>query len=146
MKNWLKNNRASIIMLLLAAVLFAVVRILVAPKTEAASVSGDYAEYENAVVVQILSDGTEQDAASDGGYRGEQLLLAEVKTGQYAGETMQAYNYVSPLYGVPLKVGDGCTLIISTYENGDVSATVYEFNRTTPVCIVLGLFLLSHHQ
>ena len=67
MKNWLKNNRASIIMLLLAAVLFAVVRILVAPKTEAASVSGDYAEYENAVVVQILSDGTEQDAASDGG-------------------------------------------------------------------------------
>ena len=55
---------------------------------------------------------------------------------------MQVYNYVSPLYGVPLKVGDGCTLTISTYENGDVSATVYEYNRTTPVLIVLGLFLL----
>ena len=142
MKDRIKSSRATIIVLLIAAILFAVVRILVAPKTEAADVSGDYAEYENAVVVQVLSDGTEQDAASDGGYRGEQLLLAEVKTGQYAGETMQVYNYVSPLYGVPLKVGDGCTLIVSTYENGDVSATVYEFNRTTPVWIVLGLFLL----
>lgn len=142
MKDRIKSSRATIIVLLIAAILFAVVRILVAPKTEAADVSGDYAEYENAVVVQVLSDGTEQDAASDGGYRGEQLLLAEVKTGQYAGETIQVYNYVSPLYGVPLKVGDGCTLIVSTYENGDVSATVYEFNRTTPVWIVLGLFLL----
>ena len=142
MKDRIKSSRATIIVLLIAAILFAIVRILVAPKTEAADVSGDYAEYENAVVVQILSDGTEQDAASDGGYRGEQLLLAEVKTGQYAGETMQVYNYVSPLYGVPLKVGDGCTLIVSTYENSDVSATVYEFNRTTPVWIVLGLFLL----
>ena len=142
MKDRIKSSRATIIVLLLAAILFAVVRILVTPKTEAADVSGDYAEYENAVVVQVLSDGTEQDAASDGGYRGEQLLLAEVKTGQYAGETMQVYNYVSPLYGVPLKVGDGCTLVVSTYENGDVSATVYEFNRTTPVWIVLGLFLL----
>ena len=115
MKDRIKSSRATIIVLLIAAILFAVVRILVAPKTEAADVSGDYAEYENAVVVQVLSDGTEQDAASDGGYRGEQLLLAEVKTGQYAGETMQVYNYVSPLYGVPLKVGDGCTLTVSTY-------------------------------
>ena len=141
MKDWINNNRVSIIVLLLAAILFAAVRIMVAPKTEAADVSGDYAEYENAVVTQILSDGTEADETSDGGYRGEQLLLAEVKTGQYAGETMQVYNYVSPLYGVPLQVGDGCTLIISTYESGDVSATVYEFNRTVPVWIVLGLFL-----
>ncbi len=141
MKEWLKKNRVSIIVLLLAAVLFAAVRILVAPRAEAQDVSGDYAEYENAVVTQILSDGAEPDETADGGYRGEQLLLAEVKTGQYAGETMQVYNYVSPLFGAPLQVGDGCTLVISTYESGDVSATVYEYNRTTPVIIVLGLFL-----
>ena len=142
MKNWLKHNRAAVIVLVIAAILFILARMAFAPKTEAAELSGDYAEYENAVVVQILSDSTEPDETADGGYRGEQLLLAEVKTGQYAGETMQVYNYVSPLYGVPLKVGDGCTLTISTYENGDVSATVYEYNRTTPVLIVLGPFLL----
>ena len=142
MKNWLKHNRAAVIVLVIAALLFVLARMAFAPKTETAELTGDYAEYENAVVVQVLSDSTEPDETADGGYRGEQLLLAEVKTGQYAGETMQVYNYVSPLYGVPLKVGDGCTLTISTYENGDVSATVYEYNRTTPVLIVLGLFLL----
>lgn len=142
MKDWLKHNRAAVIVLVIAAILFALARMAFAPKKETAELTGDYAEYENAVVVQVLSDSTEADETADGGYRGEQLLLAEVKTGQYAGETMQVYNYVSPLYGVPLKVGDGCTLTISTYENGDVSATVYEYNRTTPVLIVLGLFLL----
>jgi uncharacterized membrane protein len=131
-----------VIILIIAAVLFALTRMLVAPKTEAAEHSGDYAEYENAVVLQILSDSTEPDETAEGAMRGEQLLLTEVKTGQYAGETMQVYNYVSPLYGVPLRTGDGCTLVISTYANGDVSATVYEFNRTTAVWIVLGLFLL----
>ena len=142
MKNWLKHNRAAVIVLVIAAILFALARMAFAPKTETAELTGDYAEYENAVVVQVLSDSTEPDETADGGYRGEQLLLAEVKTGQYAGETMQVYNYVSPLYGVPLKVGDGCTLTISTYENGDVTATVYEYNRTTAVWIVLALFLL----
>lgn len=142
MKDWLKHNRAAVIVLVIAAILFALARMAFAPKNETAELTGDYAEYENAVVVQVLSDSTEADETADGGYRGEQLLLAEVKTGQYAGETMQVYNYVSPLYGVPLKVGDGCTLTISTYENGDVTATVYEYNRTTPVLIVLGLFLL----
>ena len=142
MKNWLKHNRAAVIVLVIAALLFVLARMAFAPKRETAELTGDYAEYENAVVVQVLSDSTEADETADGGYRGEQLLLAEVKTGQYAGETMQVYNYVSPLYGVPLKVGDGCTLTISTYENGDVTATVYEFNRTTAVWIVLALFLL----
>ena len=142
MKNWLKNNRAAVIVLVIAALIFVLARMAFAPKAEKTEPAGDYAEYENAVVVQILSDGTEADEAADGGYRGEQLLLAEVKTGQYAGETMQVYNYVSPLFGVPLKVGDGCTLVISTYENGDANATVYEYNRTTAVWIVLGLFLL----
>lgn len=142
MKDWLKNNRVSVIVLVIAALIFVLARMAFAPKTEAAELTGDYAEYENAVVVQILSDNTEPDETADGGYRGEQLLLAEIKTGQYAGETMQVYNYVSPLYGAPLKVGDSCTLVISTYENGDANATVYEYNRTVPVWIVLGLFLL----
>ncbi len=142
MRDWFKTNRTTVIILIIAAVLFALTRMLVAPKTEAAEHSGDYAEYENAVVLQILADSTEPDETAEGAMRGEQLLLTEVKTGQYAGETMQVYNYVSPLYGVPLRTGDGCTLVISTYANGDVSATVYEFNRTTAVWIVLGLFLL----
>lgn len=141
---WLRKNRAALIVMLIAAVIFALVRLMVAPTSAAqGELTGDYAEYENGRILQILSDSTEPDETADGGARGEQLLLVEVKTGQYAGQTLQVYNYVGPLYGVPLKVGDGCTLVISTYKNGDVQASVYEFNRTAPVLVVLGLFLLA---
>ena len=139
---WLNHHRAALIALMLAAVIFGAVRALVAPAPAEAVLTGDYAEYENGNVTQILSDTTEPDPTADGGDRGEQLLLVEITTGQYAGDTLQVYNYASPLYGAPLKVGDGCTLIISTYEIGDVSATVYEYNRTAPLIIVVGLFLL----
>ena len=140
--SWLRKNRAALLVLLAALVIFAAVRVLVAPEKAEAAQAGEYAEYENGTVTQVLSDSTEPDPAADGGYRGEQMLLVEVSTGQYAGESLQAYNYAGPLYGVPLKVGDPCTLIISTHENGDVNATVYEYNRTVPLLVVIGLFLL----
>ena len=104
--------------------------------------AGDYVEYDNGRVLEILSDSTESDEASDGAFRGEQMMLVEVTTGQYKGEQLQVYNYVGPLYGIPLKSGDSVTLTVSTFENGDVQATVYEYNRSTPVLIVVGLFLL----
>ena len=137
-----KIPRATVIVLLIAALLFVLVRVLAAPpKAEDRPQSGDYAEYENGVVTQVLSDSSEYDDVSEGP-RGEQLLLVEVKTGQYAGKTLQVHNYVNPLFGGQLKTGDGTTLIISTYQSGEVTATVYEYNRALPVLIVIALFLL----
>ncbi len=103
----------------------------------------DYSEYERAVVTEILSDNTEADPVSDGAYRGEQMLIAEVKTGQYKGKSMKAYNYVGPLYGSPLKKGDSVILSISTYGTGEVTASVFEYNRFYPVAAVLILFILA---
>ena len=103
----------------------------------------DYSEYERAVVTEILSDNTEADPVSDGAYRGEQMLIAEVKTGQYKGKSMKAYNYVGPLYGSPLKKGDSVVLSISTYGTGEVTATVFEYNRFYPVAAVLIFFILA---
>jgi uncharacterized membrane protein len=136
------TSRRTFAVLLAAALLFIALRALVAPEERgAAPPEGDYAEYENGTVTQLLTDSTERDDTADGGYRGEQMLLVAVKTGQYAGETMLTYNYVSPLYGVPLAVGDGCTLVISTYANGDHRATVYEYDRSRGVLAVLAAFL-----
>ena len=75
--------------------------------------------------------------------RGEQLLLAQVRSGQYKGETMQVYNYVGPLYGQPLKVGQRAVLLISTYEDGSHTATVYEYDRAVGLAVIVGLFLLA---
>ena len=72
----------SIIVLAAALVLFVVLRVIAAPEDAAPTTDGDYAEYENAVVTNVLSDTTFADPTADNALRGEQLLLAEVKTGR----------------------------------------------------------------
>ena len=130
-------------MLAAALVLFIVVRAIAAPeKTEKIDAEA-YAEYENAVITAVLSDNTFTDPAADNALRGEQLLLAEVKTGQYKGETLQVYGYVGPLYGVQLKEGDSATLLISTYADGTHTATVYEYNRLPVLAVIVALFLIA---
>lgn len=142
LQQWLREEKWTCIVLLAAAVLFAAARVWAASGTETEpSEATEYAEYETGVIRQILSDSTQVDPTADGGYRGEQLMLVEVTSGRYKGETLQAYNYVGPLYGVPLGEGDGVTLIISTYDDGSHLATVYEYNRATPLLLVAAVFL-----
>lgn len=132
----------SIIVLAAALVLFVILRVIAAPEDTAPTTDGDYAEYENAVVTNALSDTTFADPTADNALRGEQLLLAEVKTGRYKGETLQVSNYVGPLYGGRVEVGDGVTLLISTYSDGNHTATVYEYNRMTVLIIIALAFVL----
>ena len=140
---WWTRNRLSCIILAAAVVLFAAVRMLAVSHEQPQPRGEEYAEYESAVITDILADSTEQDPVSDGGYRGEQLLLAEVRTGQYKGETMQVYNYVGPLYGQALKEGQRAVVLISTYADGEHTATVYEFDRAIGLAVIVGLFLLA---
>ena len=140
---WWRENRVSCLVLAAALVLFLAVRVIAAPEKETAIDAAEYAEYENAVITEVLSDNTFTDPAADNALRGEQILLAEVKTGQYKGEIMQVYGYVGPLYGGQLKVGDGATLLISTYADGSHVATVYEYNRLPALAVIVALFLIA---
>ena len=138
----LSHSWPSLLVLFVAALLFLLSQHLLREAPEDGPAPQDYVEYEKGVVTQVLSDSCQQDPASDGGWRGEQMLLVLVKSGQYEGETLLSYNYVGPLYGVPLSEGDGVVLTISTYGNGKHTATVFEFNRLPALLIVLGLFFL----
>ena len=141
--SWLRRNRRSIAVLLLAAVIFALAWAWAHGGEKAAPPHrADYAEYENGRVTEILSDNSKADEASDGGYRGEQALTVLMKTGQYTGQSLLAHNYIGPLYGSPLKVGDPVTVLISTYSDGTVSATIYEYNRVWILAGVILAFLL----
>ena len=140
---WWRENRVSCLVLAAALVLFLAVRAIAAPEKETAIDAAEYAEYENAVITEVLSDNTFTDPAADNALRGEQILLAEVKTGQYKGEIMQVYGYVGPLYGGQLKVGDGATLLISTYADGSHVATVYEYNRLPALAVIVAMFLIA---
>ena len=141
-----KNRKADIpalICLAIAAVMFLIASRALSPSKGGDKGAEDYIEYELARVKAILSDTCETDPSSDGAYRGEQLIIAEVLTGQYRGLSLQAYNFVSPLYGVPVKEGDRVCLGINTYSDGSVRSTVYEFARWRPLLICLALFVLS---
>ena len=143
MKKWFSDNKNTIILLLVCAVIFIVGCVLASPEKSDSTFAEEYSEYERAKVVQILADNTVQDETSDGGWRGEQLMLVEVLTGQYSGKTIQVSNFVGPLYGVPLNEGDGAVVAISTYSDGSFIGTVYEFDRLVPMIIVVLLFLVS---
>lgn len=140
---WWREYRMTCLVLAAAVAVFIAARLIAVPAASGNSEPEEYAEYENGVITQILADNTVTDPTSDGAARGEQLLLVDVKTGQYAGETLQVYNYVGPLYGGTLKEGQGVTLIISTYSGGMHTATVFEYNRTLPLIVIVGLFLLT---
>lgn len=140
---WLRENKWTCVVLAAALAVLLAARLLAAPVPVQSDEPENRADYESASVDQIHSDSTEKDPASDNGYRGEQLLLVTVHSGDYKGQQMQVYNYVGPLYGGPLKVGDRATVLISTYSDGTVNATVYEFDRLLPLCIVLVLFIAA---
>ena len=139
----LKKQLPLCILLLCSAIIFAVACKLAAPEPEEHIMAEDYAEYERGTVTMVLSDNTERDASSDNSWRGEQLLLVEVTTGQYKGQTLQVSNYVGPLYSVPLNAGDSAVLIISTYADGTHIGTVYEYDRLLPTIFIIGLFILA---
>lgn len=145
MKAFINDNKRTIAVLLAAAVIFVAARIWVSPASgeDAGAEPEEYAEYDTGTVLEILSDNTEADDAADGAYRGDQLMLVEITSGRYEGETMQVYNYVGPLYGAPLKVGDSAVLIVSTYADGSHTATVYEFNRLLALAAIIALFVIA---
>jgi uncharacterized membrane protein len=139
---WLKREKWGVALLALAAALFAAACLWLRPEAADPAPKADYVEYEKAVVTAVLSDNTASDPASDGGWRGEQTLTVEVKSGRYAGQTMLVYNYVGPLSGVPVGEGDGVTLSVSTYSDGTHRATVYEYNRIGALIAVAAVFFL----
>ncbi len=112
-------------------------------ENETGAAAGDYAEYEKGTVLAVTEDTAVPDEAADGAYRGRQTLTVQVRTGRYQGRTLtDVYHYVGPLSSVPVKEGDGVALILSTYADGSLRASVYEYDRIPALAIVLALFCL----
>ena len=139
---WLRRNWPSLLVLFLAALLFLGVRLALREENEAAELAGDYVEYERGTVTMLLSDTCFSDPIAEGSQRGVQDMIVEAETGQYAGTSFSAKNYVYPMYGGAVKEGDSVSLIISTYASGEVFVEVFQYNRITPLLIVVGIFFL----
>ena len=139
----LRRNGKTILALILAAAIFVGLYLYAHSGTTAPSQQAEeYAEYESGKVLEILTDNCEPDPTAEGAYRGEQTLLVEVTSGQYKGQTILTDHAVGPLYGEPAKAGQRVTLILSTYADGTVRASVYEYDRSLPIALVLAVFFL----
>lgn len=144
MIQWLKNNTKSIIVVCFCLVAFVICALWANSGNEKSDDKpANMAEYENGKVIEILKDNTYQDDTADKAWRGEQMLTAIVTTGRYKGETLLVYNYVGPVYSVPVKKGDLITMIISSYADGTHNATVYEINRIPGILIITAIFALT---
>ncbi len=141
-QNTIKIEKKTVIALVIAALIFVALFMGVHEAKEPGVEADDILEYEKGTVVTVLSDSTQQDPASDGAYRGEQMLTVRIESGRYEGEELLVYNYVGPLYGVPVNEGDGVTLAVSTRPGGEHTATVYEYNRIPAVAIILVVFFI----
>lgn len=140
-----RSNRtaaASVLVVVLILGIFAALYFYAHDAEENTIKPTEYAEYEKGRVVEILMDNCEVSEVAENAYRGDQKLLVKVTSGQYKGETMLVSGFVGPIYGEPAKVGQSVVLSINTYANGDHTATVYEYNRTPIVFLILGIFVL----
>jgi uncharacterized membrane protein len=105
--------------------------------------SSSYNEYETAVVTSVIDDVSSKSELFEDNYVGSQTLLIRVTSGQYAGSTMSADNYLGALYGTHLAEGDSVVVSIYTSDNSVSSVTVYDFNRTFPVMVIVALFIIA---
>ena len=137
---WFRKEKWSVLLLVFAAAVFLIAQTMLSGETGSTEKGEEYAEYETGTVTEIISDTTWQDETADNAWRGEQTLVMEVTSGQYKGDSLLVNNYIGPLYGVPLEKGDSASIIINTYSNKEVKATVYEYNRIEPLIGILLVF------
>ena len=140
---WLRRNWIALVVLSVILAGGIALYCVAHPAAEAQNAqTGDYVEYENAVVREIISDSCEPDEISENHMRGEQKFTAEVLTGQYKGKLLLIENTVGPIYGQRFDVGDKVTISISTYSDGTIRSSVYEYDRSTAIYILTALFIV----
>ena len=150
LKELIKSEKNSVIVLAIAAAIFLVMffRIYSIDLFKGAEDifspygKNEVVEFEKARVNAITKEELTVDEVANNKYTGTQELAVTVKSGHYKGEDMTVYNYIGPLYGVPVSVGDSVTLTIKTHSDGTKSATVYEFNRIPILAVFLILFFI----
>ena len=141
----MKRSTNDKLLRVLAAVFFAALFVLVIIlanrgwKAGAGIRDGIGTEYETAFVVDILEDKTVSDPAIEGRLRGSKLLELEIRTGRYAGETVEVPNYFSAMYSVDVYPGDTVSVRIDTAKDGSYTVSIYNYNR---VPLIIGMALV----
>lgn len=93
--------------------------------------------FQKARVVEIISENRD----SSGQQLGTQIVNVEILSGKYEGKIVETTNIDSYLYGADCKVGTNVIVQVSEY-NDKLSASVYNYDRTDTLYLIIGIFLL----
>lgn len=103
-------------------------------------------QYESAEVIRIASENYRGNQIMEDRPQGEQYVDIRIRTGDHAGQEYSGIrNSLSLFYGTVLEAGDN--VIVAIADDGSSvtidSNYIYDYDRTMPLLIVLGLFLLA---
>lgn len=146
-RNWFRQNLPSIVVLVVAAGIFAGLwvyshqgRIYQNQSTELENLS-----YETATVLNVSRDSVEPNYTAgtvEPPVVGSQTILVRITSGEFTGATFEMENHVSVFNGTRVNTGDNITVAIVA-ENGEMqNCTVYHYNRVPEVFILIGVFFL----
>lgn len=103
-----------------------------------------YLSYETAEVIEITSEDYRGNQQMEDRPEGNQMMTVKITTGEHKGETyVNVRNYLSIYKGTVLKAGD--SVIVSISDDGQTVEFqgVYDYNRITPLLIILLVFILA---
>lgn len=94
--------------------------------------------YAKAKVVEILED------YSDGeSFGGNQKVLAEITSGKHKGKRCELYNSNTYQRGAFCVAGTRVIALLQSDKEGELTGSVYNYDRTAMIYILLALFVLS---
>lgn len=124
---WLEQNKWSILVLFIAAVLFVTAYFFIHDERhtlyQATSTTEDAISYDEAEIVSISRDTLTVDKYTlDKLTLGSQWMTARIKSGKFAGHTVSTTNYVSAFNSQEMSVGDEIVLCVYTemHEKGSL--------------------------
>ena len=102
------------------------------------TLTGDSISYQPGTVTRIVSEELNENTLADGQPLGKQVLEVRLKDGSL----IQLVNYLTDIHNVLAKEGMKVLICVDAPEGAAPYYTLYNYNRTGPVLLITGFFLL----
>ncbi len=99
--------------------------------------------YVKGRVVSITSERLEQDSADPKLYLGEQEVVVELLEGNLKGTEVKIDNYLTQVHNIRVSDNQRVIVCADTPDNADPYYTIFNYDRTLPLFMLIGVFALA---
>ncbi len=105
--------------------------------------NSDSLHYVKGKVISISREDLEQDSADSTLYLGEQEITVEILEGDKKGEQVEITNNLTQVHNIRVSVGQKIIVCADTPENAEPYYTVFNYDRTIPLYLLIGVFAFT---